>query len=136
MLSIYRPQQLLDRFFGDEFFNDVADGRFQLRADIIEKDDHFELHADMPGMEEKQIKVEVEGGFLTITGERQNLRESHKSDEVIRCERYFGKFQRSFRLGESVEQDKINGKFKNGILTLIIPKSEKTRVKKKLISLS
>jgi HSP20 family protein len=90
-------------------------------VDAIEKDDMFEVTADLPGVDEKNVEVKLAGGILTIKGEREERKEEKKKDYYI-CERQFGAFERSFQVPENVESDKIDACFKNGVLTVSLPK--------------
>ncbi len=101
--------------------------------DVIEKDGMFELTADLPGVEEKDIEVKLSGDVLTIKGEREERKEEKKKDYYI-SERQFGAFERSFQVPESVESDKIDARFKNGVLTISLPKKPSARKAEKKIS--
>ncbi|NWG25785.1 MAG: Hsp20/alpha crystallin family protein [Pseudorhodoplanes sp.] len=91
-------------------------------VDIVEKDNAFELTADLPGMDEKNIEVKVSNGTLTIKGEKQEEKEEKKKDYYLK-ERRFGSFERSFRVPDSVAADKIEAQFKKGVLTVTLPKT-------------
>ncbi len=90
-------------------------------VDIVESDKGYEINADLPGMDEKNIEVKVTDGVLTMKGERQEEKEEKKKDYYLQ-ERSFGSFQRSFELPESVDADKIEASFKKGVLTVKLPK--------------
>lgn len=104
-------------------------------VDVVEKDDMFELTADLPGVDEKNIEVNVSGDALTIKGEREQHREEKKKDFYI-SERQFGAFERSFRIPDNVESDKIKAHFKNGVLTISLPKKPGSQKTEKKISIS
>ncbi len=104
-------------------------------VDMIEKDDMFELTADLPGVDEKNIEVKLSGDALIIKGEREEHKEEKKKDYYI-SERQFGAFERSFRLPDTVETDKIKAQFKNGVLTIALPKKPGTQKAEKKISIS
>ena len=104
-------------------------------VDMIEKDDMLELAADLPGVDEKNIEVKLSGDTLTIKGEREEHKEEKKKDYYI-SERQFGAFERSFRLPDNVETDKIKAQFKNGVLTIALPKKPGTQKTEKRISIS
>jgi HSP20 family protein len=91
-------------------------------VDIVEKDNAYEVTADLPGMDEKNIEVKVANGMLTIKGEKREEKEEKKKDYYLQ-ERHFGSFQRSFRVPEGVDADKINAQFKKGVLTVTLPKT-------------
>ena len=86
-------------------------------VDIAEKDNAYEVTAELPGMDEKNIEVNVANGKLTIKGEKQEEKEEKKKDYYLH-ERHFGSFQRSFRVPEGVDADKIDAHFKKGVLTV------------------
>jgi HSP20 family protein len=89
--------------------------------DFVERDNAYEVHADLPGMDEKDIEVKVAGGVLTIKGEKREDKEEKKPDFHLR-ERRFGSFERALRVPEGVEADKIEASFKKGVLTVTLPK--------------
>src|SRR5271166_186266 len=90
--------------------------------DFVERDNAYEVHADLPGMDEKDIEVNVAGGVLTIKGEKREDKEEKKPDFHLR-ERRFGSFERALRVPEGVEADKIEASFKKGVLTVTLPKT-------------
>jgi len=90
-------------------------------VDIVEKDDAFEVEAELPGLDEKDIEVKLTNGFLTIKGEKQEEKEEKKKD-YYRHERRFGSFERRFDMPEGVDTDKIQARFKKGVLTITLPK--------------
>ncbi|HLK84484.1 MAG TPA: Hsp20/alpha crystallin family protein [Xanthobacteraceae bacterium] len=101
-------------------------------VDITESDKAYEITADLPGMSEKDIEVKLAPGGLTIKGEKREEKEEKKKDYYLH-ERRFGAFQRSFRVPEGVEADKIEASFKNGVLTVTLPKTaEAQKVEKKI----
>ena len=91
-------------------------------VDIVEKDNAYEVVADLPGMDEKNIEVNIANGTLTIKGEKQEEKEEKKKDYYLQ-ERCFGSFQRSFRVPEGVDANKIDAQFKKGVLTVTMPKT-------------
>ncbi|MGO9484089.1 MAG: Hsp20/alpha crystallin family protein [Rhodomicrobium sp.] len=103
-------------------------------VDAIEKDDAFEVTADLPGVDEKNIEVKLSGDVLTIRGEREERKEEKKKDYYI-SERQFGAFERSFQVPENVESDKIDACFKNGVLTITLPKKPGSAKAEKKISI-
>jgi len=90
-------------------------------VDILEKDKAYEITAELPGMDEKNIEVKVVDGGLTIKGEKQEEKEEKKKDYYLH-ERHFGSFERRFRVPEGVDADKIEASFKKGVLTVTLPK--------------
>jgi HSP20 family protein len=89
-------------------------------VDILEKDGNLILQAELPGVNEKEIALKLEGNVLTLSGERK-LENEEKRDNYRRIERSYGSFSRSFNLPETAELDKIAADYKNGVLTITIP---------------
>lgn len=97
-------------------------------CDVTENDSHFFMSFDLPGMKIEDIKIELNKDVLTVSGERK--RESQgESDKMQRFERSYGFFKRSFSLPSSVDADKIEAHYDNGVLELAIPKAASAKVK-------
>ena len=122
-----------NRWF-EEFFNDfpfpgsLMDGResWVPSVDILEKDGNLILRAELPGMTEKDIDLKIEGNTLTLKGERKMDNEDEKSN-YHRVESFYGSFSRSFRLPDTVDSEKINAEYKNGVLTVTLPQKPEVR---------
>jgi HSP20 family protein len=97
-------------------------------VDVSETDNAYEVKAEIPGMKKDDIKVSLEDNVLTLKGERKEESETKKKNIQI-CERYYGRFQRSFRLPREVKSDGIKAAYKDGVLTVEIPKAEETKPK-------
>lgn len=95
-------------------------------VDLTETDKGIEVVAELPGMEQKDIEVELKDDVLTLRGEKKEEREEAKKGYHL-SERRFGSFRRSFRLPSEVEQNKISAEFKDGVLTIELPKTAKAR---------
>ncbi|MGN6869458.1 MAG: Hsp20/alpha crystallin family protein [Solirubrobacteraceae bacterium] len=102
--------------------------------DVVETDEHFVLRADLPGMSENDVKIEVEDKVLTISGERKSEHEQ-RGTGYYRVERSFGSFSRSLTLPEGVDADAIQASFDSGVLEVKIPKPEQHKPRKVEISL-
>jgi HSP20 family protein len=102
--------------------------------DVVETDDHFVLRADLPGLAENDVQIEVEDSVLTISGERKSEHEQ-RNEGYYRVERSFGSFSRSLTLPEGVDADGIQGSFDNGVLEVRIPKPEQHKPRKVQIAL-
>jgi HSP20 family protein len=101
-------------------------------VDVAEKDDAYEITAELPGLDEKDIELKFANGMLTIKGEKNEQREEKKKDYHL-SERRYGSFQRSFSVPEGVEPDKIAASFAKGVLTVTMPKSaEAVKAEKKI----
>jgi HSP20 family protein len=97
-------------------------------TDITEDDKEYQIRMDIPGMEKNDIKINVQDGRITVTGERKSEEKEEKRD-FVRQERYYGSFYRSFSLPEKLKEDAIQASFKNGVLKLVVPKSEVVKPK-------
>jgi HSP20 family protein len=123
----------LDRLFDEPFFQTGrldADGLgvWNPLVDLYEKDENYVIKAELPGMNKKDISIDVKDRLLTLSGERSFDNEV-KDDHYYRRERSNGKFHRVFTLPVDVDADKISATFKDGVLTIEIPKPEKAKVK-------
>jgi len=114
----------VDRFFyGWPAFDEETDIMWTPRVDINETDKNVIIEAELPGIEKKDVKVEVKNNLLTISGERTREKKTENAENCC-VERHYGKFERSFNLGDTVNTDKVAAVYKNGILTLNLPKKE------------
>ena len=115
----------VDRLFGDNWPR-VADREmgefFAPRVDIKDADDHYEITAELPGIPKENIHVHVNEGILTLEAENSQEDKEEKEGKIIRQERRYGKFMRSFNLGADVQESDIKASFKDGVLTLEAPK--------------
>jgi HSP20 family protein len=89
--------------------------------DVVENEKTYEVTAELPGMDEKNIEVKVANGILTMKGEKQQEKQEKKTDYYLQ-ERHYGSFERSFEIPESVDPDKIEATFRKGVLTVTLPK--------------
>ena len=96
--------------------------------DIHEDKDNFIVRAELPGMKREDIDVSLHDGALSISGERK-MEKEYEEAEVYRTERFFGKFQRVVSLPAAVAADKVNAQYKDGILTITLPKTEEAKPK-------
>jgi HSP20 family protein len=90
-------------------------------VDVTEKENAFEVTAELPGLDEKNVEVKLVNGELTIKGEKKEEKEERKKDYHL-SERYFGSFERSFALPDGVDTDKIEASFNKGVLIIKLPK--------------
>jgi HSP20 family protein len=91
-------------------------------VDFVETEEGYELTADLPGLDEKDVEVKIAGGVLTVKAEKEEEKEETKKDFHLR-ERRFGSFERALRMPEGVDTDKIEAHFKKGVLTVMLPKT-------------
>src|SRR3954447_3122194 len=130
MALLMRPEPLaadFDRLFSTLFdrSNQVAQ-RWTPAMDLVEHDDHFLLRADLPGLTEADVNIELHDGSLTISGERKA---EHKQQErgFYRLERQFGSFSRTLTLPDGIDGEAIKASFTNGVLEVWIPKPEERK---------
>jgi len=98
-------------------------------VDIFEDHNEIVVKADLPGVKQEDIDIELTGETLTIKGERK-FEDTQRKDNYLRVERSYGSFQRSFTVGVPIDQDKIKAAFNSGVLEVRLPKSELTKPKK------
>ena len=103
--------------------------------DLYDEKDRFLVSVELPGMKKDEINVSFQDGVLTVSGERKHEHEG-KEGQTFRSERYFGKFQRSVTLPASVDAAKINATYKDGVLTLDLPKAEEAKPKQIQVNVS
>jgi HSP20 family protein len=130
MALLMKPEpfsQEVNRLFNTLF--DVSDSgvqRWVPAMDLSEADDHFVLRADLPGLGEDDVSIEIQDNTLTIYGERKSEHEERKRG-WYRVERSFGRFSRSLTLPEGVDADAISAEFEKGVLEVRIPKPEERK---------
>lgn len=98
-------------------------------VDFTEKDGEYRLTAELPGMSKEDISVSVDDGYLTISGKKESKREEKGVDFHMREMRY-GSFSRSFHLPKKVHSDKVDAKYKDGVLTVVLPHEEDPKATK------
>ena len=101
-----------------------------MKCDVYEKDGNYNIEMDIPGYDKKDISIECEDGILTISAEKNNeVNEENEDKKYIRRERVYGKITRSFSFAD-IDEENITADFNNGILTVVIPKSQKQESKR------
>jgi len=108
---------------------DLGMAEWSPTVDIEENDDNFMIRADLPGVAKDDIDVRLENGVLSITGEKRVDKETGKGTKQHRTERFRGSFSRRFTLPATVDAGKVNADYKDGVLTLAIPKVEAEKPK-------
>jgi len=124
--------RVFDAFFGQ---NEQQARRWVPPVDLVEAEDHFVLKADLPGLAEEDVAIEVQDNVLTISGSRQAEHES-KEKGWYRLERSYGGFNRSLTLPDGVDPDRIEASFSHGVLEVRIPKPEERKPRRIEISAS
>ena len=116
-------------FYLDDFFDDImVDKNNNMKCDIYEKDGKYHVVMDIPGFDKKDISVDCNDGYLTITASKEKEIED-KDKNYIRKERTFGSYKRQFYVG-NVDIDNIEAEFKDGTLKIIIPRLDEKDTKK------
>ena len=136
MLMPRRDFDLFDDFFRDDFFNEKGKNSL-MKTDIREEENSFIVDVDLPGFEKENIKMSIEDGYLTIEASTSKEDKNEKHN-FLRKERFYGECSRSFYVGEAVKEEDIKASFKNGILSLEIPKVDEAEkeAEKKYIEIS
>ena len=137
-LTIWRPitdlvnfGDVFERFFARRsgYDSDLFNNKFWTPAvEVVDKKDRLIVKAELPGIDKKDVKVNVENDYLTISGETKNEHEV-KEKEYYYSERSYGSFSRSIPLPVEIETGKIKAAYKKGVLTIDLPKSEKAKPK-------
>ncbi len=123
---------LFDRFFMDPFGMEHTAGRFGLggpRLDLAESDHDVVVKAELPGIDPKEVDLRVEGNMLTIRGEKKQEKEEKRRDYHY-VERQYGSFHRSVQLPSTVDPDKVEAAYKDGVLTITIAKRAEARARR------
>jgi HSP20 family protein len=126
---------LFDNFFHGFDFEpfEARFAAFNPKVDVTESDKEIKIAAELPGMDEKDIDVSLQNNMLTIKGEKKEEKED-KGKDYYRMERSYGSFSRTIPLPIEVETDKVEAKFKKGVLNITLPKSAKAVAETKKIA--
>lgn len=134
--------RLFDPAFGDNlestmrrFFSPTAWEQelpaLKMRVDVTERDNAYEVKADIPGVKKEDINVRIDGNVVQIDAEVKREKETKGDGEkVLRSERYYGVASRTFSLAEDVDDDKAEARYADGVLTLVLPKKATAASKK------
>ena len=114
---------------GKQLNTDMSFADWSPSVDIEEEDDKYLIKADLPGVDKENIDVKLENGVLSIRGEKTTESETGKGTKRHRTERFHGSFARSFTLPEAVKADQVEASYKDGVLSLVIPKQEEIKPK-------
>jgi HSP20 family protein len=128
--------RMFDNFFqgsGLEPFGAFGEGwdAFSPQVDVVETDKEIRISAELPGLEEKDIDVGVSRNVLTISGEKRQEKEE-KGHSYLRTERSYGSFKRSIPLPSEVDASKTDAVFRNGVLTVSLPRTVKAQARKRI----
>ena len=133
MLPSIFGERFLDDWFDFPTFRDFPNidrklygknASHEMKTDVHEHDDHYEVDIDLPGFQKDEITLSLEEGYLTVQAAK-GLDEDHTNKgKVIRQERYAGVLQRSFYVGENMTEEDIAARYENGVLSLRVPKKD------------
>ncbi len=111
----------IDPFF-DGFFSHDTNTNGLMRTDIIDANDHYELHIDLPAIKKENIKVSLADGYLTVSVNYSENNEEKKDGKYLRRERQYGSYSRTYYVGDQIKEDGIHAKLEDGVLTLNLVK--------------
>jgi len=134
MPTVHEWDRLMGNFFNDGF-EDTELTDWSPSVDIVEDNNAFVVTADLPGLTKKDISINIKENMLTIGGERK-VEKKDDNKNYCRTERRYGSFKRSFQLTDQVIADKITASFKDGVLTVSVPKAEEVKPKEIEIKVS
>jgi HSP20 family protein len=120
--------RLWNRVFGETPLARSFTEEWSPRVDLAETKDNFIIKAELPGLDQKDVNVNISGNVLSIKGEKKK-EEEDKDEHHHHIERYYGSFQRSFQLPANVQTDKIEATFDKGVLQITLPKTEEAKKK-------
>ena len=113
-----------------EYGSNAAAEAPEMRVDVKEDTDAYQVHAELPGIQKGDIHVHIDGPVVSISAERKQEKEIKEGERVLRTERYFGKVSRSFQLGQEVDESQASAKFSDGVLELRLPKKAAAQAKR------
>ncbi|MBV8047249.1 MAG: Hsp20/alpha crystallin family protein [Paludibacterium sp.] len=134
--------QLIRRSGLEPLFDDMLKGFFvrplsfeselgaSIKLDVKEDEKAYTVLAEMPGVKKEDIQVQVDGNRVSLTAEVKRESETREGEKVLRAERYFGQISRTFQLAQDVDESGADAEFKDGVLTLILPKREKASTRR------
>ena len=126
----------------DEMFGDLLKGilvrpvsfedpsQFPVKVDVTEGDNAYKVQAELPGVKKEDINVSIDGNHIAISAEVKKEHEEKNGERVLRSERYYGKFSRSFQLSQDVDESTAQAKYSDGVLQLVLPKKAPVSAKK------
>ncbi len=120
--------------FGGSAMANIGADAPQMRVDVKETTEGYEVHAELPGMKKEDIHVHIDGPVVSISAERKQEKEVKEGEKVLRTERYFGKVSRSFQLGQEIDEAKASAKFNDGVLELVLPKKAEAQARRLTIA--
>lgn len=139
------PRRNIENLFNDSFFDELFENEFfkpvnyqnMMKTDIQEQGDNYIIDMDLPGFKKEDIKISLENRYLIVNASKNESNEENNAEKnYIHRERYTGQCSRSFYVGEGVKEEDIKAKYNNGILQLIVPKTNTREIEpRKYISI-
>jgi HSP20 family protein len=102
----------------------------QFRVDVSESEQAYTIHAEIPGVKKDDINISIDGDQVAISAEVKNEKDVKDGERVLRSERFYGKVQRAFQLGQAVDENAAAAKYADGVLELTLPKKAATSAKR------
>lgn len=138
--ELRRMQREIDRLFEGFFPTRLIEDNGGLetiswtpRVDLIETEDAYRIHADLPGLAKENVQINFQDGALSISGERK-VEEKQEDKSYIRVERQYGSFYRLFTFPKAVKENKIEATYKDGVLEVTVPKAEESKPRRISVS--
>jgi HSP20 family protein len=134
----FNPHSELADLFDDLFGNQKKEKMERRQYDcspstnILETNENFKLEMALPGVKKEDVKIDLEKNILNISSEKQSEEATNENEKYTRREFVYGTFCRSFTLPETIDTDNIKAEVKDGILTVVLPKKEETRISKQI----
>lgn len=137
MMSLFDPfENFFDRAWSAPVIDQEGKKMLMPATDITESKDAYLVTAELPGIDKDDIKVSFENGTLCIEAETESEDKQEEKGVIVRQERRYGKYVRRFGLGADVSDDRVEAHFKDGVLSLRIPKAEPARTESRAIEIS
>ncbi|MDZ7359272.1 MAG: Hsp20/alpha crystallin family protein [candidate division KSB1 bacterium] len=130
IFSVFERPLLRDLFDGEERAVTYAP-----RVDVVENKENFVVRAELPGMKKDEVQLTLENNVLTLSGEKRQEEKRDEGNYHLRETRY-GKFERSFRLTDNIDRSNITADYKDGVLTITLPKTKESQRKEIAIKMS
>lgn len=133
--AFFDIDSVFDNFFAPATGAEGKSGFFAPRVDLKDKGDAYEVTAELPGVKKEDIHVTIENGVLSIEAETKQEDKEEKDGRIIRQERRYGKYVRSFGVGRGVKESDVDAIFENGVLKLSVPKARPEQEMKQRVSI-
>jgi len=132
--SLYNTSSLVDEFFGDRLLTRFTP-TFEPRVDVKENKNEYVISAELAGLHKDDISITLENNTMVLKGEK-NSEQKKEEERCYRSERLYGSFYRSFRLSDEIKREDISADFKDGVLSIKLPKADKAKPKEITIKVS